>query len=126
MKYIGKLKDLKAKRLKQNPKRQLCSIYILVFTIPYGSPHTSLIPKLQVASRVWLIHSPTLAASRTTIRSHYKRMWFLSHHGLAIYIKMYLKAKEELWKLKYFTMQKYNLQNNPLNETQILQNIITL
>jgi hypothetical protein len=24
-------------------------------------------------------------------------------------LKMYLKAKEELWKLKYFTMQKYNL-----------------
>jgi hypothetical protein len=33
-----------------------------------------------------------------------------SHHGLAIYIKKYRKAKEELWKLKYFTMQKYNLQ----------------
>jgi hypothetical protein len=31
-------------------------------------------------------------------------------HGLAIYIKKYLKAKEELWKLKYSTMQKYNLQ----------------
>jgi len=31
-----------------------------------------------------------------------------SHCGLAnIYIKTYLKAKEELWKLKYFTiMQK--------------------
>jgi hypothetical protein len=30
-----------------------------------------------------------------------------SHCGLAIYIKKYLKAKEEeLWKLKYFTMQK--------------------
>jgi hypothetical protein len=34
----------------------------------------------------------------------------VSHCGLAIYIKNYLKAKEELWKLKYFTMQKYNLQ----------------
>jgi hypothetical protein len=44
--------------------------------------------------------------------------------------KKHLKAKEEeLWKLKYFTMQKNipNLQNNPLKEeTQILQNIITL
>jgi hypothetical protein len=30
------------------------------------------------------------------------------HCGLAIYIKKYLKAKEELWKIKYnFTMQKY-------------------
>jgi hypothetical protein len=38
----------------------------------------------------------------------------------------YLKAKEELWKLKYFTMQKYNLLNNPLKETKVLQDIITL
>jgi hypothetical protein len=30
----------------------------------------------------------------------------VSHYGLAIYIKKYLKAKEELWKLKYFTKQK--------------------
>jgi hypothetical protein len=51
----------------------------------------------------------------------------VSHCGLAIYIKKkYLKkAKEELWKLKYFTMPKYNLQNNPLNETQILPDIVT-
>jgi hypothetical protein len=34
----------------------------------------------------------------------------VSQCDLAIYIKKYLKAKEELWKLKYFTMQKYNLQ----------------
>jgi len=33
-----------------------------------------------------------------------------SHCGLAIYINKYLKEKEELWKLKYFTMQKYSLQ----------------
>jgi hypothetical protein len=32
----------------------------------------------------------------------------VSHCGLAIHIKKYVKAKEELWKLKYFTMQKYN------------------
>jgi hypothetical protein len=51
----------------------------------------------------------------------------VSHCSLAIYIKKYLKAKEELWKLKYFTMQKYtNLQNIPLQETKILQDIITL
>jgi hypothetical protein len=30
--------------------------------------------------------------------------------ALAIYIKKNRKAKEELWKLKYFTMQKYNLK----------------
>jgi hypothetical protein len=45
----------------------------------------------------------------------------VSHGGLAIYIEKYLKAKEQLWKLKYFTMQKYNLQKkNPLKkETKI-------
>jgi hypothetical protein len=50
----------------------------------------------------------------------------VSHYGLSIYIKKYLKAKEELWKFKYFTMQKYNLQKAPLKETKILQDIITL
>jgi hypothetical protein len=34
----------------------------------------------------------------------------VSYCGLAIYIQKYLKAKEELSKLKYFTMQKYNPQ----------------
>jgi hypothetical protein len=33
--------------------------------------------------------------------------------------------KEELCKLKYFTMKKYNLQKNPLKETKIIQDIIT-
>jgi len=50
----------------------------------------------------------------------------VSKCGLAIYIKKYLKAKEELWKLKYFTMQIYNLKKKPLKETLILQDIITL
>jgi hypothetical protein len=40
----------------------------------------------------------------------------LSHCGLAIYIKKYFKAKEELWKKTqiYFTMQKYNLKKKSL------------
>jgi hypothetical protein len=37
-----------------------------------------------------------------------------------------LKAEEELWKLKYFTMQKLESSKNPLTETKILQDIITL
>ncbi len=48
------------------------------------------------------------------------------HCGLAIYIKKYLTAKEELWRLKYFTMQTNNLQKNPLKETKIIQVIITV
>jgi hypothetical protein len=30
--------------------------------------------------------------------------------ALPFTLKKYLKAKEELWKFKYFTMQKYNLK----------------
>jgi hypothetical protein len=53
----------------------------------------------------------------------------VSHFGLAIYIKKYLKAKEELWKFNYFTMQKYNVQKKKkktLIETKMLQDILTL
>jgi len=50
----------------------------------------------------------------------------VSHCGLAIYIKEYLKAKKELWKFQYFTMQKYNLQKHPLKETKLLRDITTL
>jgi hypothetical protein len=35
----------------------------------------------------------------------------VSRCGLATYIKKYLNAKEELWKLKYFTMQKIIFQS---------------
>jgi hypothetical protein len=50
----------------------------------------------------------------------------LRNKVFAIYMKSYVKAKEELSKLKYFTMQKYNLQKNPLKEAKILQDITTL
>jgi hypothetical protein len=45
--------------------------------------------------------------------------------GLAIYTKKYLNAKEELWKFKYFTIQKYNHQKKFVKETKIFQDIIT-
>jgi len=48
--------------------------------------------------------------SQTGENSPHRKTRGLWHNGLAIYIKKYLNAKEELWKLKYFTMQKYNLQ----------------
>jgi len=50
------------------------------------------------------------------------------HCGLAIYIKKDLKVKEEeLWKLKYFTMQKYNLQRKSSKRNQNpSRDIITL
>jgi hypothetical protein len=51
----------------------------------------------------------------------------VSQHDLAIYIKKYVKAEEELWKLKFFTMQKNTLPSkNPPKETKILQDTITL
>jgi hypothetical protein len=42
----------------------------------------------------------------------------VSHCGLAICVKKYLKAQEELWKLKYFTMKKYNLQKKSSKRNQ--------
>jgi hypothetical protein len=36
--------------------------------------------------------------------------------ALPFTLKSNLKEKEELAKLKYFTLQKYNLQKNPLKE----------
>jgi hypothetical protein len=43
----------------------------------------------------------------------------VSHCGLAIYIKKYLKAKEELGKLKYFHHAKIqSSRKNPLKETK--------
>jgi hypothetical protein len=50
----------------------------------------------------------------------------VSHCGLAIYIRKYLKAKEELWKNSNISPCKNrpNLQTNPLKETKILQDII--
>jgi hypothetical protein len=44
--------------------------------------------------------------------------------GLAIHIKKYLKAKEELWKLKYFTMQKSTRRNqNPARHCNFVTNL---
>jgi hypothetical protein len=56
-----------------------------------------------------------------------KRKRIVSHCGLAIYIKKSIlrQKKKDYGKLKYFTMQKQNLQKNPLKETKILQDIIT-
>jgi hypothetical protein len=46
---------------------------------------------------------------------------------LAIYIKKYVKAKEELLKLQYFIMKKNIIfKKNPLKETKFLQDITTL
>jgi hypothetical protein len=59
--------------------------------------HTSWNTPFLVDPRFWLINEPSL---------HTKRTRGVSHCELAIYIKKYVKAKEELWKFKYFTMQK--------------------
>jgi hypothetical protein len=45
-----------------------------------------------------------------SIKSLHCKLRGVSHAvAFAIYIKKYLKVKEELWKLIYFTIQKYNL-----------------
>jgi len=45
----------------------------------------------------------------------------MSHCGLAIYIKKYLKEKKNYENSNIETMQKYNLQKHPLGKTKILQ-----
>jgi hypothetical protein len=44
--------------------------------------------------------------SLISIAYHEGRTRGMSHFGLAIYIKTYVKAKEELWKLKIFQTSK--------------------
>jgi hypothetical protein len=46
--------------------------------------------------------------------------------ALPFTLKSVFKAKEVLWKFKYFTMQKHNLQKHPPKETRILLRLITL
>jgi hypothetical protein len=41
-------------------------------------------------------------------------------------LKSILRQTKELWKLKYFSMQKYKVLKNPLKETKVLQDIKTL
>jgi hypothetical protein len=78
---------------------------------------------IQNAVSMWLL---SLKASNDPLQQIQQKQGGVSHCGLSIYIKSYLKAKKELQKLNYFTMQKYNLQKNPLKETKILQDMRTL
>jgi hypothetical protein len=63
-------------------------------------------PRTAVAASCVIIH--TLLSTKLLFETKSKRnLWtFVSHCGLAIYIKNYLKVKKKkvLWKLKYFTM----------------------
>jgi hypothetical protein len=47
-------------------------------------------------------------ASNKFMKGNVNKGWSVTRWP--IYIKKYFKAKEELWKLKYFSMQKCNLQ----------------
>jgi len=60
--------------------------------------------RTRVRVRLWAAESMN---ALWIIKPQTKGVW---HCGIAIYNKRYLKAKEEWRKLKYFTMQKYNLQ----------------
>jgi hypothetical protein len=67
------------------------------------------------------VHSKScwvLGDLNTTNKQTNKQTRGVSHCGLAIHIKKYLNAKDDIWKLKYFIMQNYNLQKNPLKRNQ--------
>jgi hypothetical protein len=86
--------------------------------LPIGlSRWSQILTQLQLHSSHWVINKKNLVYKKGrdggTIHKKHKANKGVCHTrcGLAIYIKKYLKkAKEELQKLKYFTMQKYNLQ----------------
>jgi hypothetical protein len=57
----------------------------------------------------------------------FKTRVFVSHYGLAIYIKKYLKAKKRNYGNSNISPCKIIIfKRNPLKETKILQEIITL
>jgi hypothetical protein len=70
--------------------------------------------------------APSVKALPFIAGSNFKQEGVCRIVALPIYIKKYLEAKEELWKFKYFTVQKYDLQKNPLKETRFLEHVITL
>jgi hypothetical protein len=56
--------------------------------------------KITMKQKYIIIHY--LASKFTKAPINQRKTRGVSHCGLAIYIKKYLKAKEELWKLKIF------------------------
>jgi hypothetical protein len=74
-----------------------------------------IIPKYCRDTKLWPIHRciiimSLVSSSQGIANNNNNNKGCVTHYGLAIYIKKYLKAKEEeLWKLKYFNMKKYNL-----------------
>jgi hypothetical protein len=59
-----------------------------------------------VSHHTWPYHLHKNITIRTPLI--YKQRVFHTTRGLTIYIKTYLKAKAELWKIKYLSMQKNN------------------
>jgi len=66
----------------------------------------------------FLIITARVKLKKEKNKKNKKNKGVVSQCGLAIYIKKYLKAKEELWKLKYFTMQKYKLKKKSFKRNQ--------
>jgi hypothetical protein len=66
-----------------------------------------------------LVVDVTLLQGMTSFIGSIQREQGVCHTvALPFTFKKYLKAKEELWKFKYFTMQKYNLQKKSSKRNQ--------
>jgi hypothetical protein len=96
--------------------QEICFQVLSLFKRTYFSSHTLCdLIALQISkdSRNELVSNFHGEQTQGVWKVRGKKITGVSHCGLAIYIIKYLKAKEEEeeeWKLKYFTMQKYNLQ----------------
>jgi hypothetical protein len=105
------------------PPSLLAALILLVLKVSVQSKgHLSL--SLSLSLSPTMISSIVTCAVDETFQVSSSIGWnshnqaLLADMSLDIYMNKYVKVKEELWKLKYFTIQKYNLQKNPLNDTK--------
>jgi hypothetical protein len=105
-----------------SPHKEACLAYIpKLHSLPcWPPPNTKSLPTFVFRVVLLLLTAELISVLVTTATTNTNKDKGVCHTvALPFDIKKYLKAKEEeLWKLKYFTMPKYNLQKNPLKETQ--------
>jgi len=111
-----------AQRKKNEPSlvyvHWLCCMHILFLFLDPPNPSLFCLGYYPLRKHAITIHTYLMEEKKQVTKQN--QLWTrgVSHRGLAIYIKSIFKAKEELWKFKYFTMQKYNLQKKSSKRNQ--------
>jgi hypothetical protein len=104
------------------PKRRWknCNLLFVSMKSKQKTPEKKKAQRKKMADLVICCLWISLKSKQETQLQRREKTGDVSHCGLAIYFEKYIMANEELWKLKYSTVQKYNLQKekNPLIETK--------